>query len=85
MHTVKPNQLACESAGASPWTCIVSQASHIYLCFQWEEREEERNTYGHSGQLSVPLEICLVASGHMHDVQIRISFIVLGIAVLFCG
>ena len=34
---------------------LVSQASRIFLYFRWEEREGEKNTSGHSGQLPVDI------------------------------
>ena len=34
---------------------LVSRASRIFLYFRWEEREGEKNTSGHSGQL--PMDI----------------------------
>ena len=37
-----------------PRPYLVSRASRIFLYFRWEEREGEKNTSGHSGQLPVP-------------------------------
>ena len=34
---------------------LVSRASRIFLYFRWEEREREKNTSGHSGQLPVDI------------------------------
>ena len=38
-----------------PVEVLVSRASRIFLYFRWEEREGEKNTSGHSGQLPVAL------------------------------
>ena len=42
---------------------LVSRASRIFLYFRWEEREGEKNTSGHSGQLPVDIRT-------NHEVQI---------------
>ena len=45
---------------------LVSRASRIFLYFRWEEREGEKNTSGHSGQLPVPRRNVIIAAGHAH-------------------
>ena len=40
--------------------------------FWWEEREGEKNTSGHSGQLPVPQRNVIIAAGHTHGMQIKI-------------
>ena len=59
---------------------LVSRASRIFLYFRWEEREGEKNTSGHSGQLPVPRRNVIIAAGHAHGIQIKTSSYVL----LFC-
>ena len=53
------------------WGPLVSQASHIFLYFRWEEREGEKNTSGQSGQLPVPRRNVIIAAGHAHGMQIK--------------
>ena len=60
---------------------LVSRASHIFLYFRWEEREGEKNTSGHSGQLPVPRRNVIIAAGHAHGMQIK-TFIRLYVTVL---
>ena len=50
---------------------VVSRASRIFLCFRWEEREGEKNTSGHSGQVPVPRRNVIIAAGHAHGMHIK--------------
>ena len=50
---------------------VVSRASRIFLYFRWKEREGEKNTSGHSGQLPVPRRNVIIAAGHAHSMQIE--------------
>ena len=52
-------------------TNLVSRANRIFLYFQWEEREGEKNTSGHSDQLPVPRRNVIIAAGHAHGMQIK--------------
>ena len=61
---------------------LVSRASRIFLYFRWEEREGEKNTSGHSGQLPVPRRNVIIAAGHAHGMQIK-TFIQLCVTVLW--
>ena len=60
-----------------------SLASQPYfsLHFRWEEREGEKNTSGHSGQVPVLRRNVIIASGHAHGMQIK-TFIQLCVTVL---
>ena len=60
---------AVSTAGREPTRCpcvhLVSRASRIFLYFRWEEREGEKNTSGHSGQLPVPRRNVIMADLHL--------------------
>ena len=55
----------CLSWGGS----LTSQPYFLY--FRWEEREGEKITSGHSGQLPVPQRNVIIAAGHAHGMQIK--------------
>ena len=57
--------------GATHCFMLVSRASRIFLYFRWEEREGEKNTSGHSGQLPLPRRNVIIAAGHAHGMQIK--------------
>ena len=60
---------------------VVLRASRIFSYFWWEEREGEKNTSGHSGQLLVPRRNVIIVAGHAHGMQIK-TFIQLCVTVL---
>ena len=54
-HFAGSEKIAAHKDEHEPNMHLVSQASRIFLYFRWEEREGEKNTSGHSGQLPVDI------------------------------